>query len=166
MLQKKKKKAHPQGHFFLISLFSFIRRSVTRSPIRRRPYRQTSCELCKCEVKVHYQVLILVSWWEAGRIVGCLEICLWRKINLSSPGRLRSKKKKKNPAAFPLSSPIWLPLSHSFISASQSPPHSVSLSIQRKIKQLTMMIKVTGPIKLHMKWLSTLSQHLQQRSHT
>lgn len=24
------------------------------------------------------------------------------------------------------------------------------------------MIKVTGPIKLHMKWLSTLSQHLRQ----
>lgn len=48
--------------------------------------------LRKYEVKVHYQILILVRWWEAGRIVGCHEICLWRRINLSPLRRLRSKK--------------------------------------------------------------------------
>lgn len=69
----------------------------------------------------------------------------------------------KNLADFSFGSSISLPLSLAFISASRALPHSVSLSIQREIKQLTMMIKVTGPIKLHMKWLSTLSQHLWQR---
>lgn len=115
----------------------------------------------KREVKVHYQIPILVRWWEAVRIVGCLEICLWRKINLSSLRRLRSR----NPADFSLSSTISLPLSLAFISFFFSPFLTLSVSVfKEKYKQLTMMIKVTGPIKLHMKWLSTLSQHLWERN--
>ena len=94
------------------------------------------------------------------------KIVLWRKINLSSRRRLRSKKKIR--LTFPFSSTISLPLSPSLISfiwASQSLPLTLSVSVfKEKIKQLTMMIKVTGPIKLHMKWLSTLSQHLGQRN--
>lgn len=73
----------------------------------------------------------------------------------------------KNLGAFSFSSSISLPPSLCFISlisASQALFHPVSLSIGLEIKQLTMMIKVTGPIKLHMKWLSTLSQHLWQRN--
>lgn len=57
------------------------------------------------------------------------------------------------------------PLSASFISGSF--PDSVTLRIrgfnEESKKRLTMMMKVTGPMKLHMKWLSTLSQHLGHR---
>lgn len=126
---------------------------------------ETSWELCKCKVKGHYQILILVRWWEAERIVGCLKICLCCKINLSSLRRLGWKTLLSflsvQPSHFLYLSPASLS-SHPFSLFC----HSVSLSIQSKIKQLTMMIKVTGPIKLHMKWLSTLSQHLWQRKNT
>lgn len=69
-----------------------------------------------------------------------------------------------NRADFSVSSSPSPPLSASFISVSF--PDSVSVGIQqgmeKKKKRLTMMTKVTGPMKLHMKWLSTLSQHLGQ----
>lgn len=75
-------------------------------------------------------------------------------------------EREKNLEDFSCSSSISIPVSPSiiaFITDSQDLPPSVTLTIQKEIKQLTMMIKVTGPIKLHMKWLSTLSQHLQQK---
>lgn len=69
-----------------------------------------------------------------------------------------------NRADFSVSLSPSPPLSASFISVSFA--DSVSLGIQgfdeESEKQLTMMMKVTGPMKLHMKWLSTLSQHLGQ----
>lgn len=93
-----------------------------------------------------------------GGLWDAMKSVLGAKLTCHHCVRLRSK----NLADFFCSSSISLPLSLFFISASQALPQSVSLSIQREIKQLTMMIKVTGPIKLHMKWLSTLSQHLWQ----
>lgn len=121
-------------------------------------------ELCKCEVKARHRKSRSLSGGERHRRTP-RKIVLWRKINLSSRRRLRSKKIR---LTFPFSSTISLPLSPTFISfiwASQSLPLTLSVSVfKEKIKQLTMMIKVTGPIKLHMKWLSTLSQHLGQRN--
>lgn len=45
--RKKKRSRTPQGHLWI---------------------HETACLLCKWEVKVHYQILILVRWWEAEKI--------------------------------------------------------------------------------------------------
>lgn len=135
---------------------------------RQRPHSRASSGLSRRQENVHEatcgvrkifnKVLSSLSNPDLSQVVKGRWDCRDRRGKSVTGAKLSCHH---NRADFSVSSSPSPPLSASFISVSFR--DSVSVGIQggkKKKKRLTMMTKVTGPMKLHMKWLSTLSQHL------